>query len=70
MPTIESDMIAVVWKILVAEGDTVQDGDTVMILESMKMEIPIEAEIAGTITKLHVTEGSTVNDGDVLVTLD
>ncbi|XVQ07669.1 biotin/lipoyl-binding carrier protein [Spirillospora sp. CA-255316] len=69
MSVIESDTTAVVWKVLVKEGDTVDDGDTVMILESMKMEIPIEAEEAGTVVKVHVAEGAAVSDGDVLVTL-
>jgi acetyl-CoA carboxylase biotin carboxyl carrier protein len=70
MASIESDTVAVVWKVLVAEGDSVEDGDTVMILESMKMEIPVEAESSGTVTRVHVEEGANVNEGDVLVTLD
>jgi len=70
MATIESDTVAVVWKVLVAEGDTVEDGDTVMILESMKMEIPVEAEESGTVSKVHVEPGASVAEGDVLVTLD
>lgn len=69
MATIESDTVAVVWKILVAEGDTVQEGDPVVILESMKMEIPIEAEEGGTVVKVHVAQGDAVDDGDTLVTL-
>lgn len=70
MTDIESDTIAVVWKVLVKEGDAVAEGDTVVILESMKMEIPIEAESSGTVTKVHVNEGDAVDDGDVVVTLD
>jgi len=70
MATIESDTVAVVWKVLVAEGDTVGVGETVMILESMKMEIPVEAEESGTVSTVHVAVGATVSEGDVLVTLD
>lgn len=69
MADIESDTTAVVWKVLVKEGDTVSEGDAVVILESMKMEIPIEAEESGTVTAVHVTEGQGVDDGDVVVTL-
>ncbi|MFI5429591.1 biotin/lipoyl-binding carrier protein [Aeromicrobium sp. UC242_57] len=70
MTDIESDTTAVVWKVLVKEGDEVAEGDAVVILESMKMEIPVEAETAGTVTKVHVGEGDAVDDGDVVVTLD
>lgn len=70
MADIESDTTAVVWKVLVKEGDTVEEGDAVAILESMKMEIPVEAEQSGTVTKVHVTEGQGVDEGDVVVTLD
>ncbi len=70
MSTIESDTTAVVWKVLVQPGDTVEDGDTVVILESMKMEIPIEAEESGTVAAVHVQPGDSVADGDALVTLE
>lgn len=70
MSTIESDTTAVVWKVLVQPGDSVADGDTVVILESMKMEIPIEAEESGTVAEVHVQPGDSVADGDVLVTLE
>ena len=70
MTDIKTDTTAVVWKVLVKEGDTVAEGDTVVILESMKMEIPVEAESSGTVTKVHVGEGDAVDDGDVVVTLD
>jgi len=69
MSTIESDTTAVVWKVLVKPGDTVEDGDTVVILESMKMEIPIEVEESGTVAEVHVQPGDSVADGDALVTL-
>jgi len=54
-----------VWKVVAAEGDHVDDGDTLVILESMKMEIPVMAESAGTVT-LHVAEGDVVQEGDLI----
>ncbi len=58
-----------VWKILVKEGDSVQEEQPVAILESMKMEMPVEASESGTVQKVHVSEGQAVDEGDVLVTL-
>ncbi|MDI9948201.1 biotin/lipoyl-binding carrier protein [Rhodococcus sp. IEGM 1305] len=65
--TIESDMGANVWKILVAPGDRVEEEATLMILEAMKMEIPILAEDAGTVVAVHVAEGDSVASGQPLV---
>ncbi|MBV6755205.1 MULTISPECIES: biotin/lipoyl-binding carrier protein [Rhodococcus] len=65
--TIQSDMGANVWKILVAPGDRVEEESTLMILEAMKMEIPILAEDAGTIVAVHVAEGDSVASGQPLV---
>jgi biotin carboxyl carrier protein len=59
-------MVANVWKVLVSEGDHVDDGDTLVILESMKMEIPVLAEGSGTLTKLHVAEGDVVQEDDLI----
>jgi acetyl-CoA carboxylase biotin carboxyl carrier protein len=59
-----------VWKIEVAVGDQVEDGDTVVILESMKMEIPVEAEDDGTVKEIRCAEGDSVSEGDVLVVLE
>lgn len=53
-------MAANVWKIMVSEGDSVQEGDVLVILESMKMEIPVIADAAGTVGTIHVAEGSSV----------
>ncbi len=61
-----AEMVANVWKIVVNEGDEVSEGDTICILESMKMEIPVEATSSGTVAKLHVTEGGTVQEGDLI----
>jgi biotin carboxyl carrier protein len=62
-------MVANVWKVVAAEGDQVADGDTLVILESMKMEIPVLAEDAGTITTMHVAEGDVVQEGDLIATI-
>jgi len=59
-----------VWKIECAVGDTVSEGDTVVVLESMKMEMPVEAEDSGTVSVIHVQEGQAVREGEPLVTLD
>lgn len=63
---VRAEMVANVWKVLVAEGDTVEDGDTLVILESMKMEIPVIAEADGVISKIAVTEGQVVQEGDLI----
>jgi acetyl-CoA carboxylase biotin carboxyl carrier protein len=67
---IEAHITGSVWKIEVAVGDTVEDGDTVVILESMKMEIPVEAEDDGTVKEIRCEEGQSVSEGDVLVVLE
>jgi biotin carboxyl carrier protein len=59
-------MVANVWKVLVSEGDQVDDGDTLVILESMKMEIPVLAESPGVVTKLHVAEGDVVQEDELI----
>ena len=69
MAEIESPMTANVWKIQVAVGDSVEEGDTVVILESMKMEMPVEAPDAGTVQEIRCKEAQAVNEGDVLVVL-
>ena len=66
----KSPVVGTVWKIEVAVGDTVEEDQIIMILESMKMEIPIEADEAGTIAELHVAEGDQVAEGAVLATLN
>ena len=70
MTDIEAHITGTVWKIECAVGDTVEEGDTVAILESMKMEMPVEAEDAGTVTEIRCEEGQAVNEGDTLVVLD
>ena len=67
---IRAEMVANVWRIVVAEGDAVSDGDTLVILESMKMEIPVLSEVAGTVSKLAVAEGDVVQQGDLIAVVE
>ena len=67
---IRAEMVANVWKVVVAEGQQVADGDTLVILESMKMEIPVLSEGAGTVSALHVSEGDVVQEGDVIAVVE
>jgi acetyl-CoA carboxylase biotin carboxyl carrier protein len=67
---IEAHITGTVWKIECAVGDEVQEGDTVAILESMKMEMPVEAEDGGTVVEILCKEGQAVSEGDVLVVLE
>ncbi len=69
MPDVEAHITGTVWKIEVAVGDTVQEGDTIVILESMKMEMPVEAEDPGTVKEIRCEEGQAVSEGDTLVVL-
>jgi acetyl-CoA carboxylase biotin carboxyl carrier protein len=66
---IRAEMVANVWKIVAQQGDTVADGDTLVILESMKMEIPVVAESSGTVSELRVEEGQVVQEGDVIAVI-
>jgi acetyl-CoA carboxylase biotin carboxyl carrier protein len=66
---VEAHITGTVWKIECAVGDQVQEGDTVAILESMKMEMPVEAEDAGEVVEIRCAEGQAVSEGDVLVVL-
>lgn len=67
---IRAEMVANVWKVVAATGDRVDDGDTLVILESMKMEMPVEAEDSGTVSEIRCEEGQSVSEGDVLVVLE
>ena len=66
---VRAEMVANVWKVVVTEGDTVADGDTLVILESMKMEIPVIAETAGIVTTLAVAEGDVVQEDDLIAVI-
>jgi len=63
-------MVANVWKVVVTEGDQVEEGDTLVILESMKMEIPVVAEDAGSLVRLHVAEGDVIQEGDLIAVIE
>ena len=70
MPNVEAQITGTVWKIEVEVGDAIAEGDTVVILESMKMEMPVEAEESGTVKVISVEEGQAVSEGDTLVVLE
>jgi acetyl-CoA carboxylase biotin carboxyl carrier protein len=67
---VEAHITGTVWKIEVKVGDAVEEGDTVVILESMKMEMPVEAEDPGTVAEIRCEEGQAVSEGDTLVVLE
>ena len=69
MAEVRAEMVANVWKVVTTEGDQVEDGDTLVILESMKMEIPVLTERAGTVQELHVVEGEVLQEGDLIATV-
>jgi acetyl-CoA carboxylase biotin carboxyl carrier protein len=70
MPTsINAHITGTVWKIEVKPGDRVVEGQACVIIESMKMEMPVEAPHAGVVDKVHVSEGQAVSEGETLVTL-
>jgi acetyl/propionyl-CoA carboxylase alpha subunit len=67
---IRAEMVANVWKVVASAGDEVAEGDTLVILESMKMEIPVLAESDGTVSQLAVNEGDVVQEGDLIAVID
>jgi acetyl-CoA carboxylase biotin carboxyl carrier protein len=67
---VRAEMVANVWKVVASAGDTVADGDTLVILESMKMEIPVLAEGGGTLASLAVAEGDVVQEGDLIAVIE
>lgn len=70
MAEVRAEMVANVWKVVAAEGDQIGDGDTIVILESMKMEIPVLAEDEGVLAKLAVAEGDVVQEGDLIAVIE
>ncbi len=70
MPQVEAHITGTVWKIEVKVGDQVDEGDTVVVLESMKMEMPVEAEDPGMVKEVLCEEGQSVSEGDALVVLE
>ena len=70
MPDVEAHITGTIWKIECEVGQSVDEGDTLIILESMKMEMPVEAEDEGTVREVLVEEGQSVSEGDALVVLE
>ena len=70
MANVEAHITGTVWKIEVKLGDQIEEGDTVVILESMKMEMPVEAEDEGKVKEILCEEGQAVNEGDPLLVLE
>lgn len=67
---IRAEMVANVWKVVASVGDSVADGDTLVILESMKMEIPVVAESDGVVRQIAVNEGDVVQEGDLIAVIE
>ena len=70
MPDVEAHITGTVWRVEVEIGDAVDEGDTIVILESMKMEMPVEAEDPGVVKEIRCAEGQAVSEGDTLVVLE
>jgi len=70
MSDVRADMVANVMEIYVTEGADVSPGDTIVLLESMKMEIPVIAEQAGKVSRLAVSVGDVVQEGDLIISID
>ncbi len=67
---VKAHITGTVWKIEVKVGDTVETDQVLVILESMKMEMPIESPRAGKVAEIRIKEAQPVNEGDVVITLD
>ena len=70
MSQIKAQMAGNIWKVNIQVGQSIDFGDEVIIMESMKMEIPVEADDAGVVREIRVAEGDTVDEGDVLIILE
>jgi acetyl-CoA carboxylase biotin carboxyl carrier protein len=70
MAEVIAEMVANVWKVVASPGDQVAEGDALVILESMKMEIPVESPVAGTVREVRVQEGGVVQEGDVIAVIE
>ena len=69
MPSVTAPITGIIWKITVAVGDQVAREQVVVVIESMKLEIPVESEHAGVVVRIAVAEGDAVLEGDVLIEL-
>ena len=67
---IRAEMVANVWKVVASAGDEISEGDTLVILESMKMEIPVVAEADGVVRQIAVNEGDVVQEGDLIAVIE
>jgi len=70
MSEIKAELVGNVWKIVASLGDTVEEDDILLILESMKMEIPVVAPHAGTVKEIRVKETDVVKEGQVLAVVE
>jgi acetyl-CoA carboxylase biotin carboxyl carrier protein len=70
LPDVEAHITGTVWKIECQVGQQVEEGDTLVIIESMKMEMPVEAEDDGKVSEITCAEGQSVSEGDTLVVLE
>ena len=67
---VKAELVGNVWKVEAKAGDKVEEDDILVILESMKMEIPVNAPSAGRVTKIHAQEGQTVQEGQLLIEVE
>ncbi|HKR99593.1 MAG TPA: biotin/lipoyl-binding carrier protein [Candidatus Dormibacteraeota bacterium] len=70
MTEVKAELVGNLWKIVVEVGQQVEEDDTLMILESMKMEIPITTPVAGTVREIRVAEGDVVQEGQTVAVVD
>jgi acetyl-CoA carboxylase biotin carboxyl carrier protein len=70
LPNVEAHITGTVWKVECEIGQQIEEGDTLVIIESMKMEMPVEAEDDGTVKEIRCQEGQSVSEGDTLVVLE
>jgi biotin carboxyl carrier protein len=70
MALVRSELSGSVWKVMVSPGDAVEIGETLLILEAMKMDIPVESPYAGTVLAVHVREGQTIVEDVLLATVE
>ena len=70
MTEVKAELVGNVWKIVAGQGDKVEEDDVLMILESMKMEIPVLAPRAGTVSEIRVKETDVVKEGQVLAVIE
>jgi biotin carboxyl carrier protein len=70
MTEVKAELVGSVWKVEARAGDQVQEDDVLIVLESMKMEIPVMAPVAGTVREVRVKEQDVVKEGQVLAVID